>query len=88
MNTAQIDELEHLAARAWPAPVCRAVGGWQVRSCHGVTRRANSVLARGNAPADVGRGIDTVERMYRNWGLPARFQLAPGSQPPDTLVGV
>lgn len=42
-----IDQLERLATRAWPAPTCIPVDGWLVRFGEGVTRRANSVLARG-----------------------------------------
>lgn len=78
-----VDQLEHLAARAWPAPVREDVDGWEVRHGGGVTRRANSVFARRYAGDDPERSIDAVERLYAAWSLPSRFQLAPGTAPRD-----
>jgi N-acetylglutamate synthase len=49
-----------------------------------VTRRANSVLAaRMGARHTLDERIELAEQFYRRYGLPARYQLCPASQPPE-----
>lgn len=77
-----IRELEERAANAWPAGTKQLLDGWLLRSHHGVTRRANSVL-----PLDDGgrsapeRKIAEAEAFYRRHGTPPRFQMTAASQP-------
>jgi ribosomal protein S18 acetylase RimI-like enzyme len=77
-TAAQLDDLAH---RGWPALETHTVGEWIVRWAGGVTRRANSVLPRGDVD-DLDAAIDTVESAYRDRGLPSTFQLSPASRPP------
>jgi ribosomal protein S18 acetylase RimI-like enzyme len=77
-NTAAL--LDDLAHRGWPALETHAVGDWVVRWGGGVTKRANSVLPRGEVD-DLDSAIDRVEAAYRGRGLPPAFQLSPGSRP-------
>lgn len=72
--------LDELTRRGWPALSEVDVDGWLVRLAGGVTQRANSVLPLA-APADPAAALTEVERRYREHGLPAVFQLSPGSQP-------
>jgi GNAT superfamily N-acetyltransferase len=76
--------LESLAARAWPAEVVRQLAGWRLRFTHGVTRRANSVWP--NALEDnlsLEARFQAVEAAYRDWQVPACFQISPAAQPTD-----
>jgi GNAT superfamily N-acetyltransferase len=74
---------DELCARAWPAPERDNWDGWELRYGYGVTKRANSVLAR-RAPADLDAAVAAAERFYGGRGLPACFQLG-GSSEPATL---
>ncbi|WP_458367868.1 GNAT family N-acetyltransferase, cg3035/Rv0428c family, partial [Frankia nepalensis] len=73
-------ELEALAFRGWPALRTEAVGGWVLRDSGGVTRRGNSVWARGDV-ADLTGALAAVERFYARAGRPSIFQLTPVSRP-------
>ena len=73
-------QLDDLADRAWPALETRAVGSWVVRWGGGVTKRANSVLPRGEVD-DLDDAITEVEDTYRDRGLAPTFQLSPASRP-------
>jgi catechol 2,3-dioxygenase-like lactoylglutathione lyase family enzyme/ribosomal protein S18 acetylase RimI-like enzyme len=84
-----IRELEERAANAWPAGTTQMLDGWVLRSHHGVTRRANSVL-----PLDDGgrmapeEKLAEAQRFYARHGGPVRFQMTAASQPGglDTLL--
>ncbi len=73
-------QLDDLADRAWPALETRSVGSWVVRWGGGVTKRANSVLPRGEVD-DLDDAITEVEEAYRDRGLAPTFQLSPASRP-------
>ncbi|MHA7985957.1 GNAT family N-acetyltransferase [Rathayibacter sp. CAU 1779] len=68
-------DLAALADAGWPALERADVDGWVARFASGVTRRANSVYPA-SAVADPGSAIAAVERLYRERGLPAVFQLS------------
>jgi N-acetylglutamate synthase len=72
--------LDELADQGWPALETCAIEGWVVRTAHGVTRRANSVLPRGDVD-DLDAAIDAVEDAYRARGIRPAFQLSPASRP-------
>lgn len=76
-TAAQLDDLAH---RGWPALETLSIGEWVVRWGGGVTKRANSVLPRGDVD-DLDHAIDLVETAYRARGLPPAFQLSPASRP-------
>src|SRR5690242_19190376 len=63
-----------------PAPECDHWDGWDLRYGYGVTKRANSVLAR-RAPADLDAAVAATERFYAARGLPACFQRSGSSEP-------
>ena len=58
----------------WPALEEAHVDGWVARFSGGITQRANSVLPLG-MPADTGKALEDVERLYADRGLPTVFQL-------------
>ena len=58
--------------------------GWRLRYNEGVTRRANSVLANRDAGTlPLGEKLERVEAFYAHFGVKARYQLCPASQPQE-----
>ncbi|WP_135551122.1 GNAT family N-acetyltransferase [Paenibacillus cymbidii] len=76
--TSLYHQIEHLAARTWPAPESAPLGHWTLRAADGVTKRANSVLACGERPETVD-WFSAVCRFYEARGLPAVFQISDAS---------
>ncbi|MDT5024912.1 MAG: arginase [Micromonosporaceae bacterium] len=74
-GTAQ--EVERLAARAWPATLTAIRGGWLLRHTPCVTRRRSNSAAPLAARGDPHHGIEAVESFYRSRGLPVLVQVAP-----------
>ena len=84
MDTPASALLDRLADRAWPALESEPLGSWTLRAAGGVTKRANSVLAIGEAPAigetpAIGDAVDAAERWYSARGLPTVFQVSPSA---------
>ncbi len=74
--------IENVAADAVPAAVVEPLGGWRLRFNHGVKRRPNSVLANfDDGSLEIGNKIVQAQAFYAFYGLKARFQLSPASQP-------
>ncbi len=67
VRTADIRNLEHAAALAWPGIEQQWLGGWLLRFGHGSTRRANSAV-----PLDVSAKTDTgpIIDWYAARGVP------------------
>ncbi len=81
-NLEPIRKIENVAADAVPAAVAEVLGGWRLRFNHGVKRRPNSVLANSDdGSLEIGAKIARAEAFYAFYGLKARFQLSPASQP-------
>ena len=79
-----VRHIEELAASAWRAEVVEPLDGWRLRWTHGVTRRANSVLANQcGGSCSLSQKLERVEAFYRARGSPARYQLTAASLPPD-----
>jgi ribosomal protein S18 acetylase RimI-like enzyme len=70
-------EVERLAARAWPATYTASRGGWLLRHTPGVTRRRSNSAALLAGRHDPHHGIEAVESFYRSRGLPVLVQVAP-----------
>lgn len=86
----EIQRLEELSMRAWPALETIASDDWVLRFSGGYTRRANSVHPLGPGTKPLTDKIDEAERMYRARNLPTIFKLTADSQPDDlesALVG-
>jgi len=91
----QPDDLDEVAFRAWPAERVEVLEAWRARFTRGVTRRANSVMPRLDPRSGASKlevevseaqwlaRIEAVERLYREAGLAARFQIAPDAAPRD-----
>jgi ribosomal protein S18 acetylase RimI-like enzyme len=79
IRTADIRNLEHAAALAWPGVEQQWVGGWFCRFGHGVTRRANSAV-----PLDFTVSTDMAE--VADWY--AARSAAPLASVPDRLFRV
>ncbi|WP_078901541.1 GNAT family N-acetyltransferase [Actinacidiphila yeochonensis] len=90
---ATADELEEVAARAWPPLESERLGGWTLRAAaaevpggpaggpprrEGFTKRANSVLAVGDPGVPLDEALERVAAWYGERGLPVYVQL------PDT----
>jgi ribosomal protein S18 acetylase RimI-like enzyme len=80
---ARIAAIETIAADALPSAEFAPLDGWRLRFHHGVTRRANSVLAERRGELPLPDKLAAVEAFYAERGLPTRFQLSPASQPPE-----
>lgn len=86
VDDADIEALEGVAFRAWPAESVTDMDGWSVRWTHGVTRRGNSVSPLKCTSADHGslsERIDRVERFYADRNLEPLFQLGARPHPAD-----
>ncbi len=80
----QIEQLETLAANAWPAAEVEALAGWRLRYTAGVTRRANSVWPNGaTREIEVAAKLLAAEAFYQERKLPTRYQISPAAQPGD-----
>ncbi|MEE2569234.1 GNAT family N-acetyltransferase [Pseudarthrobacter sp. J64] len=69
-----LELIEDLMDRAWPATVREDTGTWVLRAAGGVTQRANSVWPRreADAPADA---LRDAGQWYRRQRLPLIFQV-------------
>jgi ribosomal protein S18 acetylase RimI-like enzyme len=63
---------------AWPPHACERLGEWTLRFAGGFTRRANSVLPRGDPGCSLELAVERCEAAYAARGLPASFQLRQG----------
>jgi len=81
---AQIQQVEALAARAWPAAEISELDGWRLRYTDGVTRRANSVWPNVNTHTmPLADKLAAVEAFYKARTLPSRYQICPVAQPAE-----
>jgi N-acetylglutamate synthase len=81
--------LDELVADAWPPGELTVSGGWRFRWTSGVTRRANSALARGNE-TQMAELVAFGEEFYLERGGPSRFLVSTASAPSglgDYLLG-
>jgi len=72
--------LDLCMANAWPAVEVTHSGDWWFRWSEGVTRRANSVLARGDQ-GGVEALVGAAQRFYAERNAPALFLLSTASAP-------
>lgn len=77
----RVSKVEHVAANALPSYHTETYDGWRLRYNHGVTRRANSVLAEQVGELVLQDKLERVEAWYKALGVKARFQLCPASKP-------
>ncbi|MBK9746473.1 MAG: hypothetical protein IPO91_06785 [Chloroflexi bacterium] len=77
-----IQTIELISMRAWPALEEVDYDGWRLRSAKGYTGRANSVYPFSAGMVALDEKIDHCERFYAERGLKTRFKLtAPRSLP-------
>ena len=72
------EELDAVAARAWPPAETDRLGDWTLRASGGFTRRANSVLVAGDPGVPLDDALAQVVSWYAGRGLTPWLQL------PDT----
>ncbi|MFE4571239.1 GNAT family N-acetyltransferase [Paenibacillus chitinolyticus] len=77
--------LEKWAADQWPPEESEALGHWRLRASGGFTKRANSVLAVGDFPAEPD-WYERICRFYRDRGQPAAFHISDSSPPELDLM--
>jgi GNAT superfamily N-acetyltransferase len=73
------EELDAIAARAWPAAEEAPLGGWTLRHAGGFTRRANSVLVDGDPGRPLDEALAEVVRWYGERGTTPYLQLSDSS---------
>lgn len=76
-------ELEEVALNAWPALHTIVYDGWLVRMSNGYTRRANAVHPFYPSTLPLDTKIETCERLYAAYGLPAIFKMTAAAQPSE-----
>lgn len=89
-TASEIQTLEELSMRAWPALETLADDGWVHRFSGGYTRRANSVHPLASGTRRLVDKVDEAESLYRARNLPTIFKLTADSQPDgleSALVG-
>jgi ribosomal protein S18 acetylase RimI-like enzyme len=69
----EIDALERIADRCWPAPVNERLGDWYLRAAQGWTSRANSALPLGNAGLPLPEAVEATRSWYAGHGLTPRI---------------
>jgi ribosomal protein S18 acetylase RimI-like enzyme len=74
------EELEEIAARAWPPLESERLGDWTLRAAGGFTRRANSVLVAGDPGVPAAEALRRVVAWYGERGLTPWLQV-PDSSP-------
>jgi N-acetylglutamate synthase len=77
-------DLDELMAAAWPASMSETHDGWVFRFTHGVTRRANSVLVRGE-PSDLHGAVFAAERFYEQREARPVFLVSDASAPVSVM---
>ena len=70
-----VEVVESLGSRAWPAREAVEEGGWHMRFSDGYTRRANSATPVNGAGDTALENIRACEAAYRKRGLPPIFRL-------------
>lgn len=80
-------DVDEWVANASPAAVVQVVDGWLLRWNHGLTRRANSVLASGDhGRIDLDAKIDVAEEFYHRRDARPRFQITSATSPALSLA--
>ncbi|MGP3926041.1 GNAT family N-acetyltransferase [Streptomyces sp. 8N616] len=74
------DELDRVAARAWPPVESERLGDWELRWAGGFTRRANSVLPIGDPGLPLDEALERVTAWYGERGRPAYMQVSTGAE--------
>jgi ribosomal protein S18 acetylase RimI-like enzyme len=76
-------EVEQVAVLGWRALETARLGEWLLRASAGFTMRANSTLAIGEPPSDLGAAIEAVHAWYGERSLPTTIQLVDGASPAE-----
>lgn len=76
MDPADIDRLERIADRAWPAAERSSLGAWILNASTGWSGRLNACWPLGEPPLPLAEAVDAVEAWYAARGLPAVFKPA------------
>ena len=80
-------DVDEWVSNASPAAVVQVVDGWLLRWNHGLTRRANSVLASGDhGRVDLDAKIDVAEDFYGRRNARPRFQITSATAPALSLA--
>lgn len=76
MTNAEIDLLERIADRAWPAAERSSLGSWILNASTGWSGRLNACWPLGEPTLPMGEAVDAVEAWYAARGLPPVFKPA------------
>ncbi|MBI1407363.1 MAG: GNAT family N-acetyltransferase [Caulobacter sp.] len=76
MTATEIERLERIADRAWPAAERASLGGWILNAASGFSGRLNACWPLGPAPGGMAAAIEAVEAWYGARGLRPVFKPA------------
>ncbi len=76
MTPDEIDSVERIADRAWPAAERSSLGSWILNASTGWSGRLNACWPLGEPPVPLAEAVDAVEAWYSARGLPAVFKPA------------
>ena len=76
MEPAEIDTLERIADRAWPAAERSSLGPWILNASTGWSGRLNACWPLGEPALPLAEAVDAVEAWYGARGLPPVFKPA------------
>lgn len=72
----EIEALERIADRAWPAAERSSLGSWILNASTGWSGRLNASWPLGEPPLPLAEAVDAVEAWYAERGLPPVFKPA------------
>jgi GNAT superfamily N-acetyltransferase len=78
-----LEAIERASIRFWQPHEQRMIGGWIWRYSNGGSQRANSVATLDEPGMELDQAIAVAERLYRERGAPAWFQVTEVSRPAD-----
>lgn len=76
MTPSDIERLERIADRAWPAAERSSLGSWILNASTGWSGRLNACWPLGEPPLPLTEAVDAVEAWYGARGLPPVFKPA------------
>lgn len=78
---AEVEEIEDLSLNAWPSWQMELYDGWILRYSRYYTHRTNSVEQVGSSTLPLDEKVAYCEGVYRRWGTPSVFKVAPTGDP-------
>ena len=85
LSAPEIQALEAISARAWPAARSTGLGGWRLHASAGFSGRINACWPLGDPGDELDGAIARVESWYESHALPPLFKIVDAACVPPTL---